>query len=236
MNFFKNKRGKIAVETLIKLLLLTVFLVIALSLFWMIHTEMRPNIMSEYSCWMTNGLRQSSVVFKATLPRSCEFKRQSEPAELKDISRLLRTAWWMYGKGRWDIYSDVDDTRTVVLYSFRPDKRISLKELGEYLMTHRRGERVTDMTKSDFSYIQGGSLGNTLCLGKDIADTLAPDIEYFVIFYDDREYNGARDKLIISTRIGMAQDWGSWINPLKSIFVDVAEDRDCKGFSVIMTG
>lgn len=231
MRCLGKKKGKLEIETIIQLLLLTAFLIIAVSLFWLFHQEARPEIFSDYSCWFSNAMRTSSVVFRAALPKSCELKNIMEPADKAELARLLRATWWMYGRGTWDTTDFSSFDRIHIKYSFTLNQSLPLGKFGEYLFYHKKGELIADATdpKSDYHYIQGGSLGNTLCFDNKIGDRLESNITYFITFYDDRLLKGSYDKILISEDLNFGRNWG-W-----KMITDL-EEKYCKPFVILMKG
>lgn len=211
------KKAKLEMETLGKILLLTVFLIVFLLMFKGCQDQMN-NVgtvgMNEYLCWLSQTMKADlSFLF----PSGCQvIDKEEDPVDKQGISILMRKCWWMHGQGEKDVPGGLSLDWAMVVgwtdvartcYIFTPENDTSLKEFETYMRTHDRTgtEKKIDSETTTWAYIQKKPTKETgICFDKRIAnegDKLQKGKRYFIIFYDDRaplSATGVRDRIIIS--------------------------------------
>ncbi|MFH0798517.1 MAG: hypothetical protein V1906_03840 [Candidatus Woesearchaeota archaeon] len=199
-------------ESLIKIILLVVFLVIAVILIVTFFTAASTNKVKAYGCWISNGIMASNAAFRTMMSVPCKQEIIEEPLSKEDFAVYLTDVWFMYGKGNWDFHIKKDDSILVSAFKLKED--IIMRDLYVHLITHV-GKRnladggtldVNDMAKSDYNYLQSGSQGQTLCLHKgmkpsDGVSMINRNKVYYVLFWDDTPRGGSTgDKIILSPK------------------------------------
>ncbi len=206
-----DKRGAgLEMESLIKIILLVVFLLIATILIVTFFTAASTNKVKAYGCWISNGIMSSNFAFRSMMSVPCKQEIIEEPLSKKEFAVYLTDIWFMYGKGNWDFHIQKDDSILVSAFKLKED--IPIKDLFIHLITHI-GKRnlaeagtldVNDLSKSDYNYIQSGSQGQTLCLHKglkpdDGVSILSRNRVYYLIFWDDTPRGSSTgDKIVLS--------------------------------------
>lgn len=200
-----NKEGKIAVETLVRWILIIAFLVIIIAILSVTIFKLGPSDMQPVVRYIMNGARSITArgYISWAMPTMTFDMEDVGKINMEGLAERLRTTWYMYGRGRFNL--GMRDSQEVV-YAFRLEEGFSLQELFTYLQTHNRGNKVTGVgaLKSDYNYIQEGSEGQTICVDKFIATEGArnfyfeKDKTYYIIFYDDAGITEYGDKILIS--------------------------------------
>lgn len=203
-----GKRGAgIEMESLVKIILLLVFLVVAASIVIFLIQDFTIRDFKVYGCWAANGIMSSNVMFrKMEVP--CKNEVEEKPMNKAEFSRYLADTWFMYGKGDWDFHITSDDSIQVAAFIVSED--IKIRDLFVHLLTHKGKRNLLedgvlskkDFLNSDYNYIQTGSKGQTLCfsskLGKKDAIMKKNKI-YYLLFWDDKGKDDSGDKLVLST-------------------------------------
>ncbi len=179
-----KKRGALSIEQLIGLILLLAFLVIASGIIFLTYEEFDSSKMSQFSCWMTNGLKSSNSFFKKVMPTTCSLEILEESQSKEEVANLLVDTWWMYHQGEIDV--DWSASLTSV-YSFKLKEEFTYDELLQHLIEHKGTSKVKKLEDSDFNYLQQGSEGPTLCIEASIFEggmKLNKDQAYYILFFD----------------------------------------------------
>lgn len=203
-----DKKGAgISTEMLAKILLLLGFLVVA-ALIIGAFTGLFSGEGSERTvCYVSNGLISSNFFFKAVFPTACSTEIVVEPVDQAKLSGLLTDAWWMFGKGSFDLGNVGHETFTPFVFNVKED--IPVAELYNYLVTHKGETLVSDRSKSDYDYLQKGSPGQTICFAQDMIVEneqlkLSKDELYYINVFDDQSPHDCGDKILISKTAGFS--------------------------------
>jgi hypothetical protein len=190
-------------ETLVVLILLIVFAVIASIIFFTVKGSVSAEQWDSGVCWMSNHLKASNIAFRTILPSACAIVYKKDPLDLKGLSKILVDTWWMYGRGELDVFGTNIKNKYTATYSFKvkTDKELKLGDIYTYLLTHAEGKAGVKPEASDYNYLQKGSKGQTLCFEKGIT-ALKKDKVYFVMFMDDLGLEDKEDKVIVSSKPG----------------------------------
>jgi hypothetical protein len=192
-----GKRGVgLESETLVRYILLVVFLFIVGGLIVMIFTNLGVNDLKTYGCWAANGIMSSNVMFRSQMQVPCKQDLLKDPLSKQDFAIYLTDVWFMYGKGDWDYHITKDDSIQISAFKLKEDMKI--KDLFQHLLTHIGKRNLAekgsisqeDIAKSDYNYIQTGSKGQTLCLHKDLKPKdgqaiLKRNRVYYLMYWDD---------------------------------------------------
>ncbi|MBU4502885.1 MAG: hypothetical protein KKA79_09895 [Nanoarchaeota archaeon] len=239
----KNK-GKLEMETLGKILLLTAFLIIFLVMFKGCQdsfSEVGTAGLKEYLCWGSNLLNSEvSTLF----PTTCSPIMIEEPVTEAEINEFIRTCWWMYGKGEQDTkdlkegivesakkYLGNDLVKTC--YSFKPKEDIKLADLRQYLSEHGNSDKkVEKLADSTWEYLQEGAKEEAICFDKKkflaTDGILSKNKFYYINFYDERQPwdEGDRDQIMISSDANFGKDQIGLKNWILSFFVEHCYDPE----------
>jgi len=232
-------KGKIDVEVLLKILLLTAFLFIAVIILLALFNADRLNehTISDLGCKWTNALKSEADAFSLVIPRLCVFTEIEDPQDNKDISSLLRTTWSMYGQGKWSFGTEFDEIEPVFVFYVTEDT--SVQDLIQYMLTHKRDKEISIQANSDYNFVQEGGLAQTLCFdpdtfGEDYSTAMLNDgVPYFIIFYDDQGLltDNVGDKILISKDPQF--DPLHWRDLLKAFILSpstIKEEKELGGF------
>ncbi len=180
-----SKRGAaIAPETLVKLILLSAFLLIIIGLIIMVQRGVSAESAQKYSCWLSSSLKSSDSFLKGDYPDTSQSISITDPLDIKGVSVVLRDTWWQYGQGEAD-YSVVSGSIYEAV-KFKVSAEVSLKDLLQYLLTHKKGVS-SSMQSSDYNFLQNKADGPTVCFDKKfVSEGLAfkPGEDYYVYFSD----------------------------------------------------
>lgn len=226
---FSSKRGvSISIETLVKLLLCTAFLIIIIGLAFAVSKSLSNQGASKYACWMTSSLKASGSSLSGFFPSTCSARVIDEALDMGGVALLLRDTWWMYGHGKADysrgitgmLHGDVWEAA-----KFKVSQEIKVVGLSEYLLTHRKG-KASSMEASDYNYLQHDAKGSTVCfdLGfKDDDYKFKPNQEYHLYFADSSSFDFFKtDKLLVMKELRPRSYWDNknsffCYNPLTKI-------------------
>lgn len=206
-----DKKGAgISTETTGKILLLLGFLVVAVLIIGAFTGLFSGEGSERTVCYVSNGLISSNFFFKAVFPTACSTKIVIEPVDQAKLSGLLTDAWWMFGKGSFDLGNVGHETFTPFVFNVKED--IPVAELYNYLVTHKGETLVSDRSKSDYDYLQKGSPGQTICFAKDMIVEneqlkLSKDELYYINFFDDQKPHKCGDKILISKTAGFSKSF-----------------------------
>lgn len=197
---FKNKKGAgLPIETLILIILLSAFLIIAVLIFVGVKKEIGYDFVQDYSCKTNLWFRSQSAIFRTFLPATCTLKEVEQPIGQDELAKYMRRAWWIYGKGQYNLGMASDEIFPHFAVTIKED--IDIGQFLYYLVTHSKGQSSTEM-ESDYQYLQEGSKGQTICFDTETIPNkrLEKGSRYFIIFYDDQELIGEsrEDRLLIS--------------------------------------
>ncbi len=227
-----KKDAKMEMDTLGKILLLTAFLIIFLLIFKGCkdsYGEIGITSLKEYVCWGSNLLNaEASAMFQSTCSPIIVTKPE-EGLEKKHISDLIRTAWWMYGKGKLDIITEgfitykraigVSSTDQVFpVYAFHPKEDIDIFDLENWMQSHGVGDKELKFSdpRTTWNYVNKGTkLKKGICFQNSVfkhTGKLEKNKVYYVLFLDDRIYN--EDRIVISTNPKLDDD-------------DIDDDDEC---------
>ncbi len=211
-------KGKMEFETLLKILLLTAFLLIAVTIVWALFggPNLSEQTMSDLGCKWTNAMKSEAQAFSLILPRLCVFQDLEEEQTIEDVAKLLKRTWTIYGQGKWSFGNQFDEVEPV--YGFYLEKDFSIEDLITYLLTHDDSSLINSQEKSDYNFIQQGGIGQTLCFDPDTfgnsfySAKFESGVPYFIIFYDDQGFfdEEVGDKILISRNPKF--DANSWHN------------------------
>ncbi|MBL7100994.1 MAG: hypothetical protein ISS23_03515 [Nanoarchaeota archaeon] len=224
----KKKKGKLEMETLGKLLLLTAFLIIFLVMFKGCKDSFQDGGTTgirEYFCWGTNVLNSEVFIL---FPTTCA------PETVRDVDKeklasLMRRCWWMYGGGEEDFgyKSKLGIDRLHQCYALIPKEDIELAELENYIQTHGIGEKELKAGEESttWNYIQTGSKDG-ICFDKKTEGKLLKGKTYYITFYDETKIykEGVRDRLLISRLSKFGEEIASAKGMVKSWFRDDCYD------------
>lgn len=208
-----DKRGAgLESESLVKIILLVVFLVIAAILIVSFFTSASTSKTKVYGCWISNGIMSSNVLLRGAMSVPCKQEIIEDPMTKQDFAVYLTDVWFMFGKGKWDFHVTSDDWTTIAAFKLKED--VMLKDLYLHLMTHKGSRNlaeggtldVKDLASSDYNYLQAGSQGQTICFHEDLKPQdgiagMAKSKVYYLLFWDDTARGSSTgDKIIITTK------------------------------------
>jgi len=221
--FSSSKRGSaLAPETLVKLLLLTAFFMIAAGLILMLQAGANKSAAQKYSCWFGTQLNSGTNPLKGLLPDTCSVRDIEEDIDMQALSVLMRDTWWQYGQGESDFSVLLGDMLGAA--RFKVSERIALKDLMQFLLNHRKG-KASSMEASDYNFIQQHASGPNVCFDKGILEDsygFVPGQDYYLYFDDSSSVNLGSDKLIFTKgekRVNYKDNRGSYFcySPLTEV-------------------
>lgn len=217
----KQKKGEIETSMLVTIILLIAAAVVIGGIVWAVVGDININDMKQYSCWVSNGFRSSNIIFKMVLPSACDIFNVDHPVTKEELTQMMKNTWWMYGKGDWDY--DSGDSETMVYY-FSVAENMDVLQFMGYLYGTRDGKPVDNLADSDYTYLEKGSAGRTICTGKNIhsggeagIDPVLKKLDeegrpryYYIVFWDDAKILGQGgeygDKIVIAGKPNLKQE------------------------------
>jgi hypothetical protein len=192
---YLDKKGAVSmlVGTVVTLIMVLIFLVI----FFAVIGAFKSEFVSETSltsklCQMHNSVRSGEgFLSDFNIPFfNCKYLPIQESIDIKGLDILLHDTWWMFLEGEKDMDNFGDEIYTV--YSFKLEEDVTIDELLNYMLTHRRGVEVTSFEDSDFNYLEQNTPLQTICF--DMSDKegiankkLIAKETYYIMYYDDVE-------------------------------------------------
>jgi len=166
----------------------------------------------QLGCWSTNTIKCGGGAFSG-LPSLCTLQTVEEPVDVAKLADLTRDTWWMYKQGECDYGTAIDEVYHV--YAFKADKDLTLQSFFAQILQNSRGEPVGDaVERSDYAFLESGSLAQTLCFDKsDEKSSIATDLTlesgkpYYIIFYDDQPETETGDMILISANPSFDADY-----------------------------
>ncbi len=202
-----SKRGiSMMPETLVGLILLTAFLLVILGLIFMVQGGFSNDAAKKYSCWFSSSIKSNSVI-GGLLPSTCAPRIVSDPLDMKGVSLLLRDSWWQYGEGTSDF--GVVFTQGFEAAKFRVVQDISVKDLMEFMLTHKKG-RASSLESSDYNYLQRGSKGSTVCFDSEFEKegyNFKANQDYYIYYLDTSLVSVNTDKMVVTVGPKTADFW-----------------------------
>jgi len=209
-----NKKGAgLSFEVLIVIVLLSLFLISVVSVLFTIRKEAEKLTIRESLCAWTIKAKSEVSFLSKLYPSLCRVREIRDPlAEEKQIARLLKNCWAMYGAGEIKVIEPSYATgmdRFYDCYIFKTEHSIPLKNLSLYMLNHNlKGDPISEeeIQSSVYSNFQRKGAVNSLCFD-NTKDTFLNVFEkgkfYFIRFRDDHQDNnwlgrGNQDQLIIS--------------------------------------
>lgn len=209
------KKAAIDMEMLIKIILIILAAIVIGGIVGYATKEFGSSDIKKYACWVSNGLRSSNIMMREFLPNACELTTIDEPITKVQLVEYMKEAWWMFGKGKWDY--ELGGTHERPVYYFRLAEDLTRTDFFKQLY-YFNGGRLLDaehMDESDYTYIESGSDGPTICYGKSIAaegeePTMKKEKYYYLVFYDDSRLLGEGkewgDKIVITSMPSFSQE------------------------------
>lgn len=196
-----KKRGKIEISTLVSLIIVAIAIVAIFSFLIQTRGILSEDILTNYGCYLGNAIRSGGGLF-AAFSGGCILE-EVEDINQEELATLLRITWWEYGKGQWDFGSIIDEVYPT--YVFTVDETIDLQNFVDYLATHKNGKE-SSLSDSDYSYLQKGSLGQTLCFHTKAFENkfFEPEKSYYLLFRDSQGGLGSAgkyDDIVISDKL-----------------------------------
>ncbi|MDI6737034.1 MAG: hypothetical protein QME12_00775 [Nanoarchaeota archaeon] len=216
-----HKKGEIETSMLVTIILLIAAAVVIGGIVWAVVGDIGISDMKKYGCWVSNGFRSSNIAFKMVLPSACDIFNVEHPVDMKELASMMKDSWWMYGKGDWDY--GAGNSETMVFY-FSVAEDIDVLQFISYLYATSGGKPVDNPSNSDYTYLEKGSRGRTICTGKQIHGTGGagerPVLKkldgegrpryYYIMFWDDAEILGQGaeygDKIVIAGKPNLKQE------------------------------
>ncbi len=235
-----NKKGsEKTINTIITMVLMLASLALITGILVTVFTV--PSIMrtsGALSCYFANGLA-SSATFNVlpVIPSLCDLNEVEDPVDMDRLSELMVTGWFMYGKGKWDNNLWEGEVSRPV-YTFKVAEEFSLNDLYQYLAYHATGVEV-DLDKSDYAYLQKGSVSQTICIDSEIKESgvvggemlvdpkFKPGTKYYLLFYDDKLRQECGDKLVISLYPNYDQGEPYFCPTYATGTTIIIKDREC---------
>lgn len=155
-----------------------------------------------FGCWLSNGIKGGGGAM-TYFPTMCTLEVIEDPVTQDELIKYLKNTWWMYHKGKMDYGAAYDEVYPT--YAFTPEEDIHIADFFVHLISYKNGKK-TDITKSDYNYLEEDSPGLTLCFdSSENSPTiqnwlLEKDETYYLIYYDDQELFGESlsDQVLIS--------------------------------------
>ena len=192
---YLGKRGASSklVGTVVTLVLVLVFLVIFFSFIGAFKSEFASETsLTSKLCQMHNSVRSGEgILSEFEIPFfDCKYLPIQEPIGIQELDILLHDTWWMFQEGEKDMDNFGDEIYTV--YSFKLEEDITIDELLNYMLTHRRGIEITSFEDSDFNYLEANTPLQTICFDMSEEEGIANKIllakkTYYIMYYDDVE-------------------------------------------------
>ncbi len=212
MRRLDKKGAGLEMESLVKIILLVVFLVIAAILIVSFFTAASTSKTKVYGCWISNGIMASNAITRGAMSVPCKQEIIENPLSKDELAVYLKDVWFMFGKGKWDFHITSDDW--IIVTAFKMKEDVTLKDLYLHLMTHKGARSLVeggtldlkDLASSDYNYLQSGSPGQTVCFHEDLKPKdgiagLAKGKVYYILFWDDTARGSSTgDKIIITTK------------------------------------
>ncbi len=243
--FSSSKRGvSLAPETLVKLILLTAFLLVIVGLIIMVQGNLSQQSAKKYSCWLSSSVKASDTFIKSIFPDTCSVMVVDDAVDTRGLSILLRDTWWMYGEGESDMAITAHEIYEAA--QFKVSEEIGTEDLLKYLLSHRKG-KASSIEQSDYNYLQKGAVGFTVCFDSNFREDdlkFKPDQEYHLYFADYISILTApvmvasSDKLVIMKELKPRSFWGGentffCYNPLTEI---VNEGKILQEYGLVLGG
>jgi hypothetical protein len=205
-----NKKGDAATTETPYVVLAIVLLVLGISIFFVLKSAFWNDAsMLEKVCYFSNNIKSGGAAF-AFFPSMCSLEviPEGEPMTKKEFASLIRRAWWMYLQGEEDLGNVGDEVFPV--YQFTPSEDILLKDYFEYILEYNSNsptKKASDISKTDYAYLERNTKDNSLCFDKISDDTsiqnfyLKKGNTYYIMFYDNQapHNNDWGDKILISS-------------------------------------
>jgi len=197
---FSHKKGQQSMDQMAIIIAAIVGLVVIL----LIYTASTGSFLnfdffSETACWGSNGVRCGGGAF-TLIPNLCTTEKIDEPIKTEeDLAEMLRTTYYMYHQSTCDFNNIGGQVYTV--YFFELEKEMEISSLMAYLFEHNRGKEELDITKTDISYLEENTEGNTLCFdSRKIKDfKLEKETTYYIHYWDrDTLTSDKGDRIIIT--------------------------------------
>ena len=215
-----NKKGDAATSETPYVVLAVVLLVLGLSIFLIVKSNfLNDTSARETMCYFSNNLKSGGGAF-ALFPNLCSLEIVEYPVDTMEFSSLVRRSWWMYLQGTEDLGNAADEVFPI--YQFTPSEDINLGKYFIYSLSYSNGVRQTDISKTDYAYLEKNTLGPTICFDKsgDGATInnyyLSQGETYYIMFYDDQAPHEMNDMILISPNPNF--DAGYWKSFLLSYF------------------
>lgn len=209
------RSGKLEIETLARILLITGFLIVILLLFKGGvdgYQQLGSMGIKQYGCWATNLMKANVITL---WPSTCRTQVISQETDIKTTGNLMAGCWWQYGQGKWDLgartelnnwedyakytatYANILDSVSTC-YALQPKEEISVNKLRVYMETHNaKGEETKEAKNSLWNYLQKASQGDNTCFDKNDKGILKKGEIYYIRFLDDRAAYGPGKRDII---------------------------------------
>ncbi len=205
MSWYNKKGAAPAFDIIIYAVLGLVFLATVIGIYVTLQGSiLNQETFSQTGCWLTNTIKCNGGLFSG-MPSLCLPETLEKSVDTAKLADLTRDTWWMYKEGECDMGNVADEVYSV--YSFTPEKDISLAEFYLHLLSYNREEETSDISKSDYAYLEANTKDHTICFDKsEYAETnsiqgmyLEGGKLYYMLFYDDQppEDDGG-DKILIS--------------------------------------
>jgi len=205
-----NKKGDAATTETPFVVLTIVLLVLGISIFLILKSAFLNDVsMRETVCYFSNNIKSGGAAF-AFFPSMCSLEviQEGEPMTKKEFASLIRRAWWMYLQGEEDLGNAGDEVFPV--YQFTPSEDILLKDYFEYILEYNSNsptKKASDISKTDYAYLERNTKDNSLCFDKISDDTsiqnyyLKKGNTYYIMFYDNQAPHDDDwgDKILISS-------------------------------------
>lgn len=160
----------------------------------------------EVACRIGNIVKCSGGL-SSLVQSSCPFKTIEEPLDEEQLARLLTGTWWMYHAGTCDFGAAGDEVYLAYVFSVKEDIDLE-KFLNEELAAKKGGDEV-DITKSDYTYLEENTAGQTICFDTNDAGIgegkLLAGKPYYLSYLDDQEllefktFQYKQDRILISS-------------------------------------
>jgi hypothetical protein len=216
MHFLSRKAQGLPWKLILTLIVGVVSLFILLGIVGIAKAATTDGLLENGPCWASNTLACGGGAIAGAIPNFCNLEVVDEAVSKEQLAILLRDTWWQYKQGECDMGSAGAEIYPV--YAFVPEEEgINLGEFFAYIMQYNRGIKVDEIEYSDYSYLESGTSGLTLCFDSrddKLAEfTLTPEGgPYYIMFYDNRQNLGTEvvnDMVLISNDPSFDADfWG----------------------------
>lgn len=222
---FLDSKGKMAIAFLVGLIIIIISIVI---IFFVIKPLPEGVVNKVTLCQITNTIKVSNPLTKATLPNACLPTTVNEPLSgsekeiMEEMAGYMQNCWTMWLRGKKNFGYWAKDRR-MICYTFKiKDRDIPVEDFVNYLQTYWAGKKSSK--NSYWNYIEEGEGTKNVCFDPELKEGFKKGEIYYIYFRDDVHYgvlapfNNNNDQILITANKNFWSDVRvnqalAWISP-----------------------